>query len=155
VADAPDVRDRMYEPALVPLRPVVPPPPELEILDQGREGACTGFGLAAVINLLHREQGTDRRVSPRMLYEMARRFDEWPGVDYSGSSCRGAIRGWHNMGVCSEGAWKYEAEDASILTLERAEDAKKNTIGAYYRIRRVISEVHAARKCPMSTAPVL
>ena len=40
-------------------------------------------------------------VSPRMLYEMARRYDEWPGEEYSGSSARGAMKGWHKHGVCS------------------------------------------------------
>ena len=29
-----------------------------------------------------------------MLYEMARRYDEWPGENYEGSSARGAMKGW-------------------------------------------------------------
>ena len=134
----------MYEPALLRLEPTLPSPGGLTILDQGQEGACTGFGLAAIINLLNRQRNRRIRVSPRMLYEMARRFDEWPGEDYSGSSCRGAIRGWHNMGVCSERAWPYEVDDAAVLTITRAEEARSNTIGAYYRLRHVVSDVHAA-----------
>ena len=50
------------------------------ILDQGEEGACTGFALAAVVNYLIArriaEQGHKHArlpVSARMLYEMARR----------------------------------------------------------------------------------
>ena len=43
-------------------------------------------------------------VSPRMLYDMARRYDEWPGENYDGSSARGAMKGWHKHGVCSRGA---------------------------------------------------
>ena len=49
--DRVDIRDWAYQPTLRAL------PPELisindvpAILDQGQEGACTGFGLAAVIN---------------------------------------------------------------------------------------------------------
>jgi len=76
------------------------------ILDQGKEGACTGFGLAAVVNFLlrNRMHKTPRRdfVSARMLYEMARRYDEWEGDKYEGSSIRGAMKGWHKHGVCSE-----------------------------------------------------
>jgi hypothetical protein len=37
-----------------------------------------------------------------MLYSMARRYDEFagqPGVD-SGSSLRGAMKGWYKHGVC-------------------------------------------------------
>ena len=142
--DIPDIRDRMYEPALVRLKSSLNAPSKLQILNQGQEGACTGFGLAAVINLLNTQRDQPLRVSPRMLYEMARRFDEWPGEEYSGSSCRGAIRGWHNMGVCEESLWPYLVGDDSPLTVEQAKDARSNTIGAYYRLRKEIVDFHAA-----------
>ncbi|GAB5560322.1 MAG: C1 family peptidase [Synoicihabitans sp.] len=142
VADPLDLRDRYYQPALVQLAAEVPVPPNLTILDQGREGACTGFGLAAVINLLNQRRDRDIRVSPRMLYEMAKRHDDWAGEDYSGSSCRGAIKGWYNMGVCSEAEWPYRADGA--LTIDRAKDALNNTIGAYYRLRLDVTDFHAA-----------
>lgn len=74
-----DFRDLMYAPTLVE----VPTYRDLDdyrkarvpILDQGREGACTGFGLATAVHYLLR---TRRRVpdllavSPFMLYDMAR-----------------------------------------------------------------------------------
>lgn len=145
LADIPDFRDRYYEPALLRLEPVVSPPGDLEILNQGKEGACTGFGLAAVINKLNRERGAAASVSARMLYEMAKRFDRWPGVEYSGSSCRGAIKGWYSMGVCSEALWRYKVNDADThLTVVRARDARSNTIGAYFRLRKNIVDMHAA-----------
>ena len=114
--DNADFRDLLYQPPLVNVpseRPIntwlrrdVP------VLDQGREGACTGFGLAATINYLlwrkaYFEGGSAVRVSPRMLYQLARIYDEWPGEDYDGSSCRGAMKGWHRHGVCSEALWPY------------------------------------------------
>ena len=46
-------------------------------------------------------------VSPRMFYELARRYDEWPGDDYEGSSCRGALKGWHKHGACAERLWPH------------------------------------------------
>jgi hypothetical protein len=52
------------------------------ILNQGQEGACTGLGLATVANYLLRRRkivSDPKPVSARMLYEMARRYDEWPG----------------------------------------------------------------------------
>ncbi|GAX59339.1 cysteine protease [Candidatus Scalindua japonica] len=79
-----------------------------------------------------------------MLYEMARRFDEWPGEEYFGSSCRGAIRGWYNMGVCTEEMWPYRTNDKSTLSINMAKDARSNTIGAYYRLRHDIVDFHAA-----------
>ena len=143
--DIPDLRDRMYEPRLAPLaRPLVPKD-GLEILDQGSEGACTGFGLAAVINHLYQQRGDGSRVSARMLYEMAKRYDEWAGSEYEGSSCRGAIRGWRNMGVCTEDSWPYEDDDQRpYVSVNRAKEARYHALGAYYRLRPNVVDFHSA-----------
>ncbi len=143
--DTPDIRDRMYEPALVQLQPQIDNRDGITILDQGKEGACTGFGLAAVINLLNlKKRDLQFKASPRMLYEMAKNHDEWPGEDYAGSSCRGAIRGWKNMGVCSENDWPYTENEVGELTIDRAKAARFCTVGAYYRLRPEICDYHAA-----------
>ncbi|MCV2884192.1 C1 family peptidase [Aestuariibacter sp. AA17] len=145
VADSPDLRDRLYEPSLAPLKPVMHPPGNLDILNQGTEGACTGFGLAATINLLYRFQNNDIQVSPWMLYAMARRYDEWAGEDYDGSSCRGAIKGWKNTGVCLSEFTKHRQSATNFaITSDIAADAKKRTLGAYFRLRPVISDFHSA-----------
>src|SRR5262245_51800469 len=110
--DTVDFRDQMFVPTLIE----VPPERPLAayrahrpvVLDQGTEGACTGFGLAAVAHFLlsTRTVRPDRhQVSPWMLYDLARRYDEWPGEDYEGSSARGAMKGWHKHGVCAESLW--------------------------------------------------
>jgi hypothetical protein len=144
--DLPDIRDRMYEPALVQLKPEIDNRKYVKnILDQKSEGSCTGHGLAAVINLLNAWSGNPAFVSSRrMLYEMAKKHDEWPGADYEGSSCRGAIRGWKNMGVCSDRLWPYVSNASGFLTIDRAIEARKNTLGAYYRLRPEIVDYHAA-----------
>jgi len=143
--DAPDLRDRMYEPRLSILQKSLNPPDGLTILDQGNEGACTGFGLAAVINHLFKQLDENIQVSSRMLYEMARRYDEWEGHNYEGSSCRGAIQGWKNMGVCTEKGWSsVKNTKKAYLTVKRAKEARENTLGAYYRIRSDIVDFHSA-----------
>lgn len=142
--DVPDFRDWQYEPALIQLKRSLAKPRSLVVLDQRSEGACTGFGLAAAINLLNKRRGSPVRVSPRMLYEMARKYDEWPGERYEGSSCRGAIKGWYNMGVCEERHWPYVQADPGTLTIKAAKEARKHTLGAYYRLRNRISDYHAA-----------
>jgi hypothetical protein len=146
VADQPDMRDWIYQPALIQLKATLPPPDDLRILNQGTEGACTGFGLAGAINLLNAKRNPDDkiRVSPRMLYEMARKFDEWEGEEYSGSSCRGAIKGWANMGVCEESFWPYKPSKPGSLSLLAAKNARSNTIGAYYRMTPRVADFHAA-----------
>ncbi|GAB3921719.1 C1 family peptidase [Larkinella terrae] len=140
--DTLDFRDKIYVPNLYE----VPTQIDLEeykywkvpILDQGREGACTGFGLATVANYLLRRRKVvpdPNRVSPRMLYEMARRYDEWPGEDYSGSSARGAMKGWHKHGICGDDCWPYESSAKNErLTEKRTSDARKRPLGAYYRV---------------------
>lgn len=140
--DTIDFRDLMYIPTLVEVPASIPldkfTEVKVPILDQGREGACTGFGLATVANyLLRKRDGAESAplVSPRMLYEMARRYDEWPGEGYSGSSARGAMRGWHKHGVCIDESWKYVFNQPdTILTNERAADAAKRPLGAYFRV---------------------
>jgi hypothetical protein len=151
-----DFRDRMYVPTLVEVPPERPltdyQKHDVPILDQGQEGACTGFGLATVVNYLLRSfKQADYRdrtpVSPRMLYEMARRYDEWPGEDYEGSSARGAMKGWHKHGVCSGEAWPYKVPPPKndVLTAERSESARQHLLGAYFRVNhRDLVAMHSA-----------
>lgn len=137
------------------------------VLDQGEEGACTGFGLAAVINYLKFEPWVRRlmrdgkdvtsgtppgKVSERMLYQNARLYDEWKGEDYEGSSCRGALKGFHKHGACRRDIWPYLAGGRpGKPKSEWSEDAAQTPLGAYYRIdtgsladlQAAIYEVHA------------
>ncbi len=148
-ADAPDFRDYVYRPALVNLKPRLEVPGNLHIRDQGSSNACTGFGLAAVIDRLIVESkrelnGCPISVSSRMLYEMAQKYDEWPGEQDIGSSCRGAIKGWYNMGVCQEDLYPFVQKADQGYTIDAAKDARNNTVGAYYRLGTRISDYHAA-----------
>lgn len=151
--DTLDFRDRMFEPSLaeVPIRITLGEYREhqVPVLDQGTEGACTGFGLATVANYLLRRRkvvSDPNPVSPRMLYSMARRYDEWPGENYSGSSARGAVKGWHKHGICSEAHWPYrEKERKADLYPARWSDAVRRPLGAYYRVNhKDIIAMHTA-----------
>jgi hypothetical protein len=143
--DSTDFRDRIYRPTLeaLPLR-LLPDATRIVLLDQGEEGACTGFGLAAMINYLNKGRGVDDPVSARMLYEMAKRHDQWPGTAEEGSSARGAMKGWHKNGVCSESTWRNTSSKSSYFTRKRQLDALKYPLGAYYRVLKKRSDLHAA-----------
>ncbi len=144
--DTVDFRDLMYVPTLVevPIRITLETyqsyylKKPVPVLNQGQEGACTGFGLAAVGNFLLRRRKVvpdSTSVSPRMFYEMARRYDEWPGEAYSGSSARGAMKGWHKHGVCSNDLWPYDpSQPGGTITNQRSIDAGKRPLGAYFRV---------------------
>jgi hypothetical protein len=146
--DVPDIRDRIYEPTLSPLPLRLERPKGMKVLDQGKDGACTGYALAATVNLLISQnvklpvEFRGRRVSPHMLYVMARQHDEWPGERYEGSSLRGALRGFYNCGVCKETLWRNF--DLNSLSLDSARDARQTTLGAYYRLRPHLPDYHAA-----------
>jgi hypothetical protein len=149
-----DSRDWFYQPSLRSLPDVVVSCDLVpEILDQGTEGACTGFALASVINSLLRQRDVTRLVSPRMLYEMARRYDEWPGESYSGSSARGAMKGWVRHGVATAKTWPRGKHDLSFLQAivdkrtgrTVADEAQGTPGGAFYRVsHREIRDMHAA-----------
>ncbi len=163
--DTVDFRDQMYVTSLVEV-PRERPLAEyrkagIPILDQGQEGACTGFALATVVHYLLRlrklsgaatEQEKERvfnqqQVSPHMLYRMARRYDEWAGEDDDGSSARGAMKGWHKHGVCSLAAWPAAGRGRSntLFNDERAMDALSRPLGGYFRVNhRDIVAMHAA-----------
>jgi hypothetical protein len=153
--DTADYRDHLYQAPLInvprdrPLRTWQRY--DLPVLDQGEEGACTGFGLATVVNYLTRTQAgsaggdLDFQASPRMLYEMAKLYDEWPGQDYEGSSVRAAVKGWHKHGVCREKDWPYDQNDPGSLTPERQSRARTNPLGAYVRVNsKSLVDMHAA-----------
>lgn len=159
--DAPDLRDRPYQPQALSLPAVFPGAEHIEkylstythaelVLNQGREGACTGFGLACVVNYLrwikegNPETGFEL-VSPRMLYTLARRHDEYEGENYEGSSCRGAIKGWHQNGVCLERDWPYSPERSNTPKYGYAKRAAEHTLGVYYRIEvKSVTDMQAA-----------
>jgi len=150
--DGIDFRDKMYVPTLVE----VPVERKLEdyrkagapILDQGEEGACTGFGLATVAHYLlltRRDSRDPAPVSPFMLYDMARRYDEWAGEDYEGSSCRGAIKGWYKHGVCKQELWRSSSAKIKALSQDVVTDAAARPLGAYFRVNhKDLVAMHAA-----------
>jgi len=155
--DTLDFRDRMYLANLYEVPTEMPLASYLQrfgnapvrILDQGKEGACTGFGLAAVANALltwRRVVPDPAPVSARMLYEMAKRYDEWPGERYEGSSARGAMKGWHKHGVCTDVSWPYSTrKKTECLTAERAREGLHRPLGAYYRVNhKDLVSMHAA-----------
>jgi predicted chitinase len=159
-SDPADLRDELYMPPPNSLPKMYPSDGDIKpfigvytkaglILDQGQEGACTGFGLACVINYLRwKTAGMPAKlesVSPRMLYHFARRFDEYEGEDYSGSSCRGALKGWYHNGACLKSMWTYEAGNETLPRSGWDIDAIEQTLGVYYRIElQTITDLQAA-----------
>lgn len=155
VPDRVDLRDRPYMPPLT-----TPPPPAANALkglrvprlNQQRTNACTGFALATCIEILFQRAGrtTEIPVSPFMLYDMARRYDEFPGPvdDDTGSSLRGALKGWFKHGACASDLWPTLPMPAPNPRNPKADwwlDAARRPLGAYYRLdTRSVTDMHVA-----------
>lgn len=147
--DTVDFRDLMYIATLTEV-PVEKPLAEFQklgvpILDQGSAGACAGFGLATVANYLLRKRKVrpdTTGVSPWMLYAMAQRSDPHdeaaaygntadpdPNV---GASCRSAMKGWNQNGVCQESYYSEKGPDKPAGQI--VVDARLRPLGAYFRV---------------------
>lgn len=153
VPDRLDLRDRPYMPsvAVIPGQ-TLEPKFEIPVLDQGKTNACTGFALASVVYHLQCKAGRNPnacRVSPYMLYSMARRYDEFPGNPDSdtGSSARGAMKGWFKYGACDYALWRTEKMPKASKRPEEDWwlDAVRRPLGAYYRLDpRSVTDMHVA-----------
>ncbi len=154
VPDKIDLRDRVYQPtvALVP-GPKLEPKYNLPVLNQEDTNACTGFALASVVDHVQRaakRPPAECRVSPFMLYSMARRYDEFPGDPGAdtGSSLRGAMKGWYKHGACAYKLWISEPMPVGKDVKPEKDwwlDAVRRPLGAYYRIdSRSVTDMHVA-----------
>lgn len=141
-----------------------------EFPDQQQEPSCTGHALANTIRfrslrrffaseILKVQNGSgDANVgspddsvhvapSADMLYQLAKVYDDRAGEAYRGSSCRGAMKGWHHHGVLNDNDWQavckrgLEAAKDLIEHLPISEALRRP--GAYYRIK--VSDVDDVR----------
>lgn len=149
-ADALDLRDWLYRPRVGQAPPGTLLPLRLRpVSSQGRSSACTGFALASVIEyLLDRAARPVEAISGHMLYDMARRYDEWAENDQQdqGSSLRGALRGWFHHGASTHALWGDPSmPGASLDAGDWWLDAVKRPLGAYFRVQTdMIPDIHSA-----------
>lgn len=148
-ADALDLRDWLYRPRIGQPPPASLVPGRLRpVSSQGRSSACTGFALATVIEyLLDRAGRPVEAISGHMLYDMARRYDEWADNDAQdqGSSLRGALRGWFYHGASAAALWR--GSDMPGASLDEGDwwlDAVTRPLGAYFRVQTdMIPDLHS------------
>ncbi len=118
VADRKDERSRNY-----PVRAILPPDAEPVShiwncpvwLDQGSEGACTGFAVAHELASepvsAHLYNSLPDANFARALYHDAQKLDQWPGEDYEGSSVLGAMQAAQLRGFYDEYRWAFGIDD--------------------------------------------
>ncbi|WP_396624781.1 N-acetylmuramidase domain-containing protein [Luteitalea sp.] len=149
-ADALDLRDWPYRPRIGQAPPAALWPARLRpVAHQGRSSACTGFALATIVEyLLDRAGRPVEAISGHMLYDMARRYDEWADNDTQdqGSSLRGALRGWYYHGASAASLWRGQVmPGASLDEGDWWLDAVKRPLGAYFRVQAdMVPDMHSA-----------
>lgn len=92
-----------------------------QVLDQGREGACVGFGCAhELIAEPVPVRGVTNKLA-RELYYAAQRTDQWPGGEYpgatprySGSSVLAGAKVLQEQGYITEYRWGFGLEDLQM-----------------------------------------
>lgn len=95
------------------------------ILDQGREGACVGFGWTAEtlagpvrvdLNKIESDVPRDPTAFAHYVYQNAKKIDQWPGEDYSGTSVLAGAKVLMGLGVLHEYRWAFSVHDV-VATL--------------------------------------
>jgi hypothetical protein len=100
------------------------------VLDQGQEGACTGFAAAA-------EAAAEPVPVPRVTnryargwYHGAQRRDEWPGEAYDGSSVLGTMKEGKARGLYGRYVWSFRVEQlAHGIVRDETDDGGPAVIG--------------------------
>jgi C1A family cysteine protease len=102
------------------------------IRDQGNEGLTVGFSIAyAMQAAIKQRDGKAAMLSARGIFNEARKYDEWPGEDYYGSSVEGGLKAMRATGAYLEADWPYAAAQPS----KDARPAYK--ISHYHKLARV------------------
>lgn len=79
-------------------------------LDQGREGACTGFGAAHCLGIGSKFWSVTESDAFNF-YHWAQKYDEWAGESYVGSSVHGAMAALKHQNIISGYWWAETLEE--------------------------------------------
>ena len=136
------------------------------IRNQGKKPTCIGEALAALIDIQRIEtfrksgdfSSARKAVKPAsaaMLHAMALEIEqaERDGPVTDICNLRSGLKGFYNTGVCTEDTWSLAKSHRwgvnnkvgfDSATVEIMREARNVTLGAYYRVRSLINDYHAA-----------
>jgi hypothetical protein len=113
-----------------------------DFYDQGKEGACVGFGCSRMMSLLNR-----KRYDARWLWDWAKSTDEWPETkpgDDEGTSVRAACDVLRSRGHVP---WKDSYAKRNYEQRDKEEPGAGEGIAAN-RWARTVDQVHGVLKSP-------
>jgi hypothetical protein len=115
-----------------------------EFYDQGKEGACVGFGCSRVMSLLNR-----KRYFARWLWDHAKMGDEWPDTnpgDDQGTAVRAAMDVLRGVGHVS---WKASYAQLDVPQRDAVPGVASEGIAAN-RWATTVDEVHRTLATPLA-----
>jgi hypothetical protein len=92
------------------------------VLDQGREGACVGFGWTGELlasprpHVVAPEKGNEYA---RDYYYRCKEVDEWEGVDYEGTSVLAGAKVAKELGYIQEYRWALGIDDLRAAVIQK------------------------------------
>ena len=108
------------------------------VKNQGAEGSCVGFAVTKAVEMAYwRKTLKQRNLSERWAYQYAKKYDEWPGDNYEGSSIRGGLKALNKVGVCAEALWRYRAGRKGRAKKGAGKNAKNFKISKYTRVNGI------------------
>jgi C1A family cysteine protease len=139
VADPGDHRDFLYEKKDIELKEAT----DLrsysgKVRNQANLRSCTSEALISVYEILLKKDHPDKFVelSSLFVYHNARSFEARRPIVDAGVYIKDAIRAVKHYGICAESVWPFNPGQFSINPTEESyKDAKKRTIGSYYKCR--------------------
>jgi len=126
-----------------------------EAKDQGNEGSCVGFDVTGLKEFQEwRQHGKKFDFSERWAYEMAKRYDEFPGDNYEGTTIRGAMKALAKHGICEEKFWPYVPGEKGEPDEQAAENAYKYRIKRYRSLVIPQKDIRLVKRGLHETGPV-
>ncbi|MEJ2200150.1 MAG: C1 family peptidase [Desulfuromonadaceae bacterium] len=112
------------------------------IRDTGPEGTTVGFAIAYAIQAAVKEKTQKTvEISARGIYVLAKKYDEWPGEDYEGTSVTGGLRAVREIGAYLEADWPY-----SNKAIPEPEPEPLYKISSYSELKGIEEIINALRK---------
>lgn len=93
--------------------------PTTAVLDQGREGACTGFAVAHDIACAPAAHKTVTDAYARQVYRWNQRNDEWAGESYEGSSVNASMKFLKAHGFITDYRWTWSVEEIATIIVTK------------------------------------
>lgn len=112
------------------------------IRDTGPEGTTAGFAIAYAIQAAVKAKTNQNvNISARGIYVLAKKYDEWPGEEYEGTSVTGGLKAVREVGAYLEEDWPY-----SEKTIPKPKPKPAFKVSGYSELKGIEQILNALRE---------